>query len=213
MKLSQEACRSYSTYSLLSNHPLKHIMNNLDGIFHDSTRILFELDNNSVSAKCFNRLQTIRKEHINNKELLGLLIAPLLGNIYQQLIKHSQNKNCHDLESNDNNNSDIKQNQINFKMIKTTIEKMGAFIHKFKMKMPVFKRYFTSQGVGSSISISGVSVDSFDFLEKCLYVNDFVNDAYLMSLFYFVTLFGKEDPHLDERFFQNYLFSKLIISR
>ena len=221
MKLSEDHIQFFSIQALLSNGPLKNLFNNLDGIYDDSTRIRFSMENVPFTAKCFNRLQTIRKDHVNNKELMGLLLSPILTYNYKLLLDVQKNKPriTENFSESKKRSSLRASNLTEFPEINKTnnipenLKKIGKFIFKFKMSFPVFKQYFISQGIGSSLNMSPVSIDDIESTQKLLFKDDFANDAFFMSLFYFVTLFGKSDPNLNEQYFQNFLFEFFIKNR
>ena len=180
---------------LLSNAPLKLLYNNLNGELNDSSRLHFRIDGTKFTAKCFTKIKVIRKDHVNNPEMMGLLLAPLLGRIYKVLL------------------SDIPVDPKDQQKMQTSLVQLSKFIHKFKIKFPVMKKFVTSQGVGSSVTFCPLSVDNFNFYDKIISSNDLINDSYLTCLFYFATLFGKTDSDFDTQFFHNYFFETFILNR
>ena len=210
---------------LLSNSPLQAIYNNLDGIYDDSTRVRFSLDGDSFTAKCFNRLQTIRKDHVNNKELLGLLMCPILTYHYLLLqdLRVKGKKQAEGQTEEDpmgNKRSSLRKSSLTqfpninkVENIPRNLQRLGKFIVKFKVRFPVFKRFLASQGVGGALTVNPFAVDHLTFARDFLSREDFANDAFFMSLFYFVTLFAKNDPNFNEVYFQNFLFEFFIKNR
>jgi hypothetical protein len=91
--------------------------------------------------------------------------------------------------------------------------RLGKFIKKFNIRFPVFKKYLVSQGVGSSVSFHPISIDNPMYTQEQLFKDDYANDSFFMSLFYFVTLFAKNDPQFNEVYFQNFLFEFFIKNR
>lgn len=217
IKFPEDLVQFFSAQALLSNGPLKQIRNNLDGIFDDSTRFKFEVSGTGLTGKCFNRLNTIRKDHVNNRELLGLLLSPLLVYHYKLL------RNCkghvpvpEETEIDPRKRSSLRRSSLTQSPditkksnIPRNLARLGKFVKKFRVKFPVFRRFLATQGVGSALSLRPVSVCSESFPD-ILCVDDFANDSFFMSLYYFVTLFAKNDSEFNEEYFQNLLFEFFI---
>jgi hypothetical protein len=153
---------------------------------------------------------------------MGLLMSPIMTYHYNLLGEYSKNKDSKSTEPVDTNlkRSSLRKSSLTqfpdinrICNIPKNLSRLGKFIHKFKIKFPVFKKYFISQGVGSCVSFFPVSVDDPLYTQKVLFKDDFANDAFFMSLFYFVTLFAKNDPNFNETYFQNFLFEFFIKNR
>lgn len=220
LRISEDLLQFFSIQSLLSNSPLKQVQNNLNAIYNDSSRVLFKMDNVPLTAKCFNRLQTIRKDHVNNPELMGLLMSPLLTYHYHLLSQIQNDRPSRSANEQPEQLSSMRKSLLTqFPDINKPANvpgnlcRLGKFIFKFKIRFPVFRRFFVSQGVGSALSVRPVNVDHPRCTQQLLFTNDFANDAFFMSLFYFVTLFAKNDPQFDETHFQNFLFEFFIKNR
>jgi hypothetical protein len=93
------------------------------------------------------------------------------------------------------------------------LARLGKFIYKFKPRFPVFRNVLVMQGVGASLTVHPFAVDERMYTQKLLFEDDFANDAFFMSLFYFVTLFAKNDADFNEQYFQNFLFEFFIKNR
>lgn len=218
MKLSEEHVQFFSVQALLSNLPLRRVRNNLDGIYDDSTRVLLGLDGTGLSARCFDRLTTIRKDHVNNSELMGLLLAPLLT-YHHDLLRKMQTPG-EPVAPEPAQEPLLRQSSLTQfpdinrpAHVPRNLTRLGKFIVKFRVRFPVFRRYFAAQGVGASLSVRPTPVDGEQATQRLLFENDFANDAFFMSLFYFVALFSKSDPEFDENFFQDFLFEFFIKNR
>lgn len=223
MRISEDLIRFFSIQALLSNLPLEKVRNNLNGIFDDSSRVDLQVDNVEMVARCFNRLQSIRKDHVNNHELMGLLMSPILTYHYDLLSRIQRERpsprnrgKSHESEkpSGVRKSSLTQFPDINRPShVPGNLCRLGKFIHKFRIRFPVFRRFFVSQGVGSALTVRPVPVDHALCTQNLLFADDFANDAFFMSLFYFVTLFAKNDPRLDEGYLQDFLFEFFIKNR
>ena len=183
--ISQDQAKIYLIHAVLSNIILEPIFNNLDRIFNDATRIFTSLANTFFSIKCFNRMSVLRKEHVNNQEIFGLLFTPFI-------IYFIEKDNLDETE-------------------KAAWKELKSLISLFEMKMPVFKRYCSTQGIGSSFTIyKNQSIDYKDFLSKTLLENESLNENYLMSIFYFFTLFSQQFPETENKLVENFILKKLI---
>lgn len=185
--INQDHAKIYSIHSLLSNIIFEPIHNNIDRIFNDSTRINTSFSNLLLSIKCFNRLNTLRKENVNYQELLGILFCPLINYLLE------------------NNTDKINQTMLN---------KLINFVVYFDMKMPVFKKYFCLQGIGSSFTIyKNNSVDSSSYLLNDLIQNDSLSEQYLMTIFYFVTLFAQQFTDFEDQIILDFILELFITKK